>query len=219
MKKNQKGYGIVELLLVIVLVGIFAFAGWYILDSNKTADTSLSSAEAVSSSTAKNSKALASAKDSTADWITYSSQDGQYMVKYPKSWATATHPELCTSGLLLLGANSKSVGSCGSENFGQISIWSLAVSGQVSQGLNRSGYMGVTKKAVTVNGIAGSRESATASGQASQPGGLSDGTKVVDYIFTTNNRVYALTYVQNVSYPDALSDFDLMVTKTFQFHP
>jgi uncharacterized protein (UPF0333 family) len=52
MKKNQKGFGAVEFLLLLMLVVMVSFAGWYVWNSNKKADTSLTSADKSSNTTA-----------------------------------------------------------------------------------------------------------------------------------------------------------------------
>src|SRR5438876_1797095 len=118
--KSQKGFTALEGLLILAIVGILGFTGWYVWNAhNKTSDT-LTNADSANSSVAKYSKKTT--KDPTADWVAYSNKDGVFSLKYPKTWATASNPSLCSKGILLLGADSKSVGACGSENFGQISI-------------------------------------------------------------------------------------------------
>jgi type II secretory pathway pseudopilin PulG len=44
MKKNQKGFSHVEILLLVVIVGIIGFVGWYVLRSVNQADKNLNSA-------------------------------------------------------------------------------------------------------------------------------------------------------------------------------
>jgi hypothetical protein len=33
MKNNQKGFGLVETLLILVIIGLVGFVGWYVWDS------------------------------------------------------------------------------------------------------------------------------------------------------------------------------------------
>ncbi len=75
-----------------------------------------------------------------------------------------------------------------------------------------------SKSNVLVYGANGHRAEGLAKNQASidGPGGYPDGTKVVIYSFFTKGRTYTLQYVQKAGYPDVLTDFDLMVTKTFK---
>jgi hypothetical protein len=72
-----------------------------------------------------------------------------------------------------------------------------------------------------VSNVVGTRTSGTAQNQANilEVGALPDGTNVVDYVFYTNNKTYAISYEQHPSYPNVLSDFELLVTNTFKFAP
>ncbi|MBX4190735.1 hypothetical protein KW794_01470 [Candidatus Saccharibacteria bacterium] len=214
--KSQKGFSAIEGLLILVIVGLLGFVGWFVYNSNTKTNQSLSNAEKTSASNKLPSKPSTSKAGETDGWKSFSTTAGQFSLKYPATWATAT--EGCSDGLILLGADSKSLGKCASESFGQMSVWSLKVDGQSSQGMDKGGYKDVAKQDVTVAGVSGVRESGVASGQEG-PGSLTDGTKVIQYIFTINGRVYVASYVQDPSMPDVLSDFDLMITKTLQFHP
>ena len=40
MKNNQKGFGTVELIIVLVVVGLLGFAGWYVWQKNNKSDDS-----------------------------------------------------------------------------------------------------------------------------------------------------------------------------------
>lgn len=219
--KTQKGFTIIEGLLILVILGILGFTGWYVYNAhNKTTDT-LTNADSANSSVAKYSKKSSTqAKDPTADWISYSSKEGIYSLKYPKTWVTATHPELCSPGILLLGADSKSVGICGSESFGQISVVSVGGDSQKDNALG-AGYKGIVTATVTVDGVKGQKQTGTALGGSGDPGSLAVGTKIIKYVFYTNGRTYSATYLSadlsGKAYTDASSDFDLMVTKTLKF--
>jgi type II secretory pathway pseudopilin PulG len=223
--KNSKGFTIIEGLLIMVILGILGGTGWYVWSShNKTTDT-LNNADSANSSVADYSKSKSNSKsttDPTTGWTAYSNKDGDYSLKYPKTWITASHPELCNPELLLLGADSKSVGVCASEGFGLITVASEKGDTSSANDLTKS-CSDVTKEKVTAGGIEGTRQSVTVS--ANQQGtqancaslGYDDGTKLVLYVFYTGGRTYTARYAQTPSYPDVLSDFDLMVTKTLKF--
>lgn len=220
MKKSQKGFSAVETVLVIVVVGIIGFVGWFVWQSrNNTVKTLKDTSQGQSAAVKTTKKATPAAKDPTADWVAYSSTAGKYSLKHPKNWVEASHLDQCNDGLFLVGGNASSVGVCGSESFGQMNVDSQM--GDISAGLNLAsdGYVSVTKTSTTAAGVSGTKYSGTASGQQSgdAPGGFADGTKVVRYIFVTNDRTYSATYAQQSGYPDVLSDFDLMVTKTLKF--
>ncbi len=226
--ENNKGFALVEGILIFLILAILCGTGWYVWNARSKTNDSLASA--ATSSVAIYSKPKPKpVTDPTADWVTYSSKEGQYSLKYPKSWITAGNPEQCTPGILLLGADSKSVGSCGSGYFGQISI--VSVQGDslkdselkaATSGSGNLGYKDIMSSTVDIDNAKGEKQTATASGEDTQgPTGLPKDTRVTKYIIYANSRTYLATYVsgdyQGKAYSDALSDFELMVTKTFKF--
>ncbi len=218
MKKNQ-GFGLIEGLLILLIIGILAGVGWFVWQSKKNTDKNLNSAAQTEIKAGSSKKATATVeKDPTADWVAYSNKEGSFSLKHPKTWVKASNPELCNPGLLLIGADENSVGKCATESFGQMSVSSAEGNYTAEQAL-ASGYTDVTQETVTVEGVSGTKYSGSASGQmlGEGPGGLADGTKVTKYVFYTNSRTYTATYIKASSYPDALSDFNLMVTKTLKF--
>lgn len=67
MKNNQKGFSTVELVLVLIIVGLVGFIGWYVWDTKKDTDNESSTTQ-TSTSTASNgnlSKTYTDAKDGT----------------------------------------------------------------------------------------------------------------------------------------------------------
>ncbi len=220
---NQKGFSPVQILLIVVVVSLIGGTGWYVWQStNKTNDTLETTSKALGEAqkAEKKTEAAKPAADPIADWVEYKNTKGVFTLKHPKTWAPASRPELCSDGLALFGANAASVGTCASENGGQINVSSQEGTHDDEFALNPNQYSGITSTILAVDGIQGSRSEGTAKDQMSGegPGGLPDGTKVVQYIFVANNnRTYLARYVKASSYPDALADFDTMVTKTLKF--
>lgn len=60
MKKNQKGFGAIEGLLILVIVGLIGFVGWYVFHAKTDTDKSLSSAAASSAATSSTKQTTAS---------------------------------------------------------------------------------------------------------------------------------------------------------------
>ncbi|HCM51715.1 TPA: hypothetical protein DIS56_01095 [Candidatus Saccharibacteria bacterium] len=220
MRVTKKGFISLEVLLILFIAVLLAGTGWYVLKAKDKASSTYSDADAANSSQLKYGKkeVVKEQKDPTADWVAYSSTEGKYSLKYPKTWAAATNPESCSPGILLLGGNAGSVGKCATESFGQISVVSTDGDSVNDQKLS-TGYKDVTSENVTVNNVAGTKMSGTASGQSGDEisAGMPDGTKVVKYIFYTNGKTYTANYIQMSTYPDVLSDFNLLVTKTLKF--
>jgi type II secretory pathway pseudopilin PulG len=218
MKKLQYGFTAVEGLLILVIVGIMAGAGWYVWQSNQNANQSLDNANSSNSYIFKAKNKTATQSEATANWKAYSSKEGQFSLKYPPSWAAATKPELCTAGMLLLGANASSVGVCGSGNVGQIQI--VSVEGiPALMGKPSVDYSNVNASDYTLSGVKGTKTTYTINKGPEDLAGHPIGTKVIQYNFTTNGRSYTAVYFGQPNYPDVSKDFELMVTKTLQFKP
>lgn len=223
MKKNEAGFSVIEAILILIIAALLGGVGWYTYQARNSANKGQQDSSSEQSAGEKKSNKSDTSKliaDPTEKWIAYSSTKGQYNFKYPSTWVIASNLDLCNEGLVLLGANANSVGKCATESFGQVGVSSNEGDTRADYEL-ANGYINIVKQAVTVNNVVGSRQSGAASGQQGGEGigGLADGTKVVKYIFFTNGRTYTATYIQNATYPDALSDFDLLVTKTLKFTP
>jgi hypothetical protein len=223
MKKLEGGFSVVEGLLIFIIVGIIGGTGWYVMQANKKTNDTLNNAGlgTASKSTKKTNPPSAPQADTTANWIAYSSKTGNFSLKYPSAWATATDPGSCggsaATGIFLLGGNSASVGKCGSDDSGQITVtWR---NDRNSCGDLDAGTWTMNSKETTLaSGVKGTKITATAKDQGSELGTVPVGTKTVQYCFIANGKMYIADYTQLATYPNVLSDFDLMVTKTLQFH-
>ncbi len=84
MKKNQRGFGVVEGLLILVIVGLIGFVGWYVWHSKNNASSTYNSAANAGSNTKPNSGTKSIAADPYAGWQSYS--DSHVSFKYPSGW-------------------------------------------------------------------------------------------------------------------------------------
>lgn len=216
---NQKGFGVVRIISVVAIVGLIITAGWLVYDRQKSPKSSNTPA-ATSTTSQTTAAAKPPAKVDIAEWTAYSSKEGKFSLKYPANWATASNPENCSPSLLLLGADSKSVGKCASESVGQMGVASVDGDQKALYQLTDDGYTGIKTETVTVSGVKGIKQ--TAIFKNSGIGDLPDGTKVTFYLFYTQNHTYWARYVSGNSagsYPDVLDDFNTMVTTTLKFQP
>jgi hypothetical protein len=220
MKRNQNGFSAVEGLLIFVIVVIIGGTGWYVMSANNKTNDTLNNAGLGTAAKATKKKTTttssATQADTTANWTAYSNKDGQFSLKYPVAWATATNPQLCAGGIFMLGGDSKSVGKCGSDDTGQITM-TWRQDRTVCGDLDSDSWTTNSKEAVTVAGVKGTKIVAVAKAQDQLLGSVPEGTKTVQYCFIANNMTYIADYTQLSSYPNVLSDFDLMVTKTLKF--
>jgi type II secretory pathway pseudopilin PulG len=95
-KLDEKGFSLVELLLILILISIIGFTGYYVWNSKSKSDETLNKASAANS--AQNTTS------SKADWLTFSDKDSgnssyagaasggdsvPISFKYPSDWKTA----------------------------------------------------------------------------------------------------------------------------------
>jgi len=215
MYKNQNGFSAIEGLLILVIVGIIGFTGWFVWQSNNKVSDNLKG----NSSTADFAKTKKSPVDPTANWTSYSSPVGNFTVQYPKTWVTATNPELCTNteltGMFLLGADSSSVGKCATDGGGQMAI-TWRTDRTFCGDMEGDAWQQNSKQDVTVGGVKATKIEATA--KEVQGIGEPEGTKIAQYCAVANGSTYIAVYTQRSSYPNALDDFNTMVTKTLKFN-
>jgi hypothetical protein len=226
MKINkQHGFTVVEGLLILVIVGIIGGTGWCVMSANnKTNDTLNNSGLGTAVKATKKKQttpAPVAQADPTAGWTAYSSKTGKYSLKYPSTWVRPANQQNCANdddSFLMIGPTAQSVGNCGSDNTGEMYVSSSSGDQRASNELSKTTFPDLATQSVTVNGIQGERLSGTSNGSGQGIGfGTEDkGAKVIMYIFYTNGRTYTAAYYQN-KYPDVLSDFDLMITKTLKF--
>lgn len=222
LKQNERGFGAIELILVLVIVIAISGVGLYVF---KAKNNITSTYKSVANTSTTNKPKIAKAPDPTTNWTSYSSKLGNFSLRYPSSWVQPTHKELCTAGLfdrsLYLGPDAQSVLSCGSEFFGQISFSSVDGDKRTDYDLGTD-YTNNTKKAVTLNGVAGQRISGTAIAKsADNVFAPLEGTIEVYYVFYTNGITYSATYTQapagHSPSTNVLNDFDLIMSSTFKF--
>jgi hypothetical protein len=85
MKKNQKGFGAIEGLLILVITIIIGFAGWYVWHTKNNTNSTYSS----TANTTKSSSGTKSiAPNPYTGWKTYSSPlNSGLSFKYPADWS------------------------------------------------------------------------------------------------------------------------------------
>lgn len=217
MNKNQKGFSVVEVLVMVIIVVLISAVGWLVYDRQSSkADPAVTPTS--TSSTQQNTAVEEQPKkvDETADWVKYSNKSGAFSVNYPKNWVIAKDTPTCTgAGLsITLMGTKDSVGDDCYGDQGQISLGSD--SNAIGHSLpSESGLNNYKKESVTVAGVKGYKVSGTFKGTDTY---IEQGAKMVSYSFITNDRTYFFQYRQNAKSPDLLSDFNTMVTQTFSFN-
>lgn len=224
MKVNKKGFSVVEILMVIVIIGLIGAVIWLVFNRQKTSTTDSNETGNTQQVTANetNESQEESEPNPTEGWQTFKDSNGNFSFKYPSNWVFASNPETCSEGLLLFGVKmsggQSSAGRCASDGaraFGQMSVSLLADRADLSLcGLSTS-WNTDSKESVKVAGVSAVKTTGTYIDNDEDQGGNAKGDKTVQYCFVANNQQYIIRYTKMADYPDALDDFNLMVTKTF----
>jgi type II secretory pathway pseudopilin PulG len=77
MKKNQKGFSLVEVLLVLIFITLIGFIGWYVMDRNKTTNKANNNVTSAVKPAPDNSK-----------YKTFSHKELSFTFQLPKDWTT-----------------------------------------------------------------------------------------------------------------------------------
>lgn len=230
MKKlNSQGFGAVEMLLVVIIVGLIGGVGYFVYNSqkaiNKSLDKANSSLDQASKKKKEADKPKTESEDETEDWTPYSSEKGKFSLRYPNSWVQPEHKDMCNTDLfdraLYIAPDKDSVLRCASEYFGQVSISSVEGDKQSNYDLGTD-YKDVVTKDITINGVKGKRISGTAKPKIGDDAFAPlEGTTEIHYVFFTNGITYGARYTQapigHSPSTDVQKEFDLIITKTLKF--
>lgn len=82
---NEKGFSAVEGLLILVIVAVVGFVGWYVNNTNKKTNSTYNA-------TTQSSQSTPTMASPIAGRLTYKAADGTFSVKYPKELLTKDCP-------------------------------------------------------------------------------------------------------------------------------
>ncbi|MGZ6004910.1 MAG: hypothetical protein ACXWLH_02050 [Candidatus Saccharimonadales bacterium] len=213
LKKNQSGFGALEVLLIIVIIAVIAGLGWFVINSRNKTNTSYENAannntvtkpDINKSKTTTNTTTTSKTTSTNSGCKTYTSADRSFSFICPKSWVTASNPELCSENIALIAPTKATVGTCGSENFGEVAILSTSESCE----LLGSNFSNKTESTVTVSNISGKKYYGI---------DKTNDLAITRYCFKTSKLTYQATYYKTSTEPDVLSDFNSLV-KTLKFN-
>jgi hypothetical protein len=212
--KNQKGFSLVEALLLIITLTLIGFAGWYVWNTNHEDKKKDIKTTGTSDETQAKVKT-----DPTSSWTAYTDQTGTFSLKYPSNWVKATNPDMCTEGIFLAGPTVATAGKCGSDALSEVIVLSAQDDVRSTYHLNAANMSGakLLTTDVTANGVKGIKQTYTVT---KEPEGIGPeiGTTEVRYVFYAKGYTYVAIYSQRPNDPDVLRDFDLLVTKTLKFN-
>lgn len=109
MKTNQKGFSVVEILIVIVVVGLIGTVGWFVYGSQKNRTSNVSTNTQTNQEPSNQENVL-------SEFIEYENEEFGFEFSYPKSWGedVAIEPSYIKSKSgkaysIVIGSNDKLV--------------------------------------------------------------------------------------------------------------
>lgn len=252
IKQQQHGFGLVQIILLIVIAGIVVGTGYYVWQ-NRNIDTALNTVDTKAQITnfdecvaagnpvmesypeqcAANGQTFVNDKNNssggnktsevdTTDWKLYTNKTGGFSFNHPTTWNFASNPDSCSEGLVLFGVktsdNQSTAGKCaagGARAFGQMSIsWKSDKVDLSACGLGSSWKTDSTEE-LKIAGVPGIKTSGTyIANDEDLLGREAEGNTTTQYCFVAEGKLYIANYTKWPDYPDALQDFNAMVTQT-----
>jgi hypothetical protein len=87
LQDNQKGFSAIEFVLIVIIITIVAFVGWFVWHSKQTADKNLTITNSATPIIKKQTKAT----NLYAGWKSYCDTIHYYCFKYPSNWQLTTN--------------------------------------------------------------------------------------------------------------------------------
>lgn len=205
--KNQKGFTVIEGLLVVIAITLISGVGYYVYNSNQTKQTSNTDAQ---EATNNNQSSQDSKNEIPDNWKSYESS--AYSLKHPSDWIDMQNQENCPD-IFGRGTVPGSEGICQSDSGPQISI-TTTTEPPVTFKPTEEYSSDIVTSTAEIDGVSATRYSSISKGTAFED----EGTKNIIYIFSNGKTTYVATYNDgNKKYKNVENEFDLMMTKSFKF--
>lgn len=221
LKGNRHGFAVVETLLIIVIVALIGFVGWYVYRAMKNTNNAYNTATNTSNSTApkfgtrkKTSKVVTpQAADATAGWTTVKSPDASFSFKTPPSWVSlACDKSGGSASTVYLASSQARLAACQSDNTGEASLAvttdKSAAAAPKKQGTDQS----FSYVSFTANGVKGYKATEVTSADDA----ILPNTKIITYSFYSKNKSYFASYRQPKGAADDSATFEQIV-QSWQF--
>ncbi|MDB5182626.1 MAG: hypothetical protein JWO47_410 [Candidatus Saccharibacteria bacterium] len=198
MKKNEKGFSIVEVIMALVIIGLVVFIGLYVWHkkASKTTTTPLPSAQ--TTKTPPTSSVTPKAVDPYEGWQTVTNPDRAWTsIKVPASWQS----KVCDGGAYIgLGSEKNKTGICSSDAVAQLGI-SYTNETTTKPVTKTDDLATFTDESVTVNGVSGHKYTMV---EKSQPDAVmyADFT-FIKYVFSTKNKTFTASYARSPEETDS----------------
>lgn len=107
LQDKEAGFSLIEILLIVIIIALIVFLGWFVYHSKQTADKTLTSATAATSAIKNGPKTspTTSAVNPYAGWKTYTLPVEKLSLQYPSDWTVANTAPTATQDDTILTAS------------------------------------------------------------------------------------------------------------------
>ncbi len=210
MKTNQKGFTAIEIVLILVIVGVLSFAGWYVYNSQKkTNDTLNKTAQGQGEAQKATTKAtLTQPKDETANWLLFTSKQKTYSFKVPDGWKLThqTDSDLAYATGQDLAYKAGTKATVVETSGGRDGIYGFSISFDDNEVTSTRKFTDFKNEGtfVTNTGLSGTKYSITFTDE-SQGIGPPKGSVEYAYYFVKDGKAMYVDYIQVPGAPDSLA--------------
>jgi hypothetical protein len=217
LKDNQKGFGGVETLLIVVIIGLIGFVGWYVYRALNNTNNAYNAATTTSNNISPKFSSK-KAKKTTTSTITapataVKSPDGSFSFKIPTSWVSLTCEKSGGSASTVYIASSKStLAACQSDNTGEADLTMTADNSAAAAPQKQGTDQSFSSESFTLNGTKGYKATeVTGANDALLPN-----TKIITYSFFSKGKSFFAIYRQAKNAANDTATFDQIV-QTWKF--
>ena len=221
MKRDQSGFGAVEGLLMVIIVGLLGFMGWYVYHAMQNTNNTYKAVTATNMSTgpkfgtkaSKHATTTTKPADPTAGWTIVKSPDGSFSFKAPPSWVSLTCEKSGGSAsTVYLAASQNLLAVCQSDNTGEADLGMRADTSATSPPQKQSTDQSLSSVSFTVNGVKGYK---TTEMTNADDVFLPNAT-IITYSFYSGGKSFYASYRQQSNGKDDSATFEQIV-QTWKF--
>lgn len=219
LKDNRQGFALVESLLIVVIIALISFVGWYVYHAMKNTNNTYNSATKTSNSnspkfgTKKSTASSTKTSNATSSWTAVKSPDGSFTFKIPPSWVSLTCQNSGGSASAVYIASSQGrLASCQSDNVDEASLTKTADNSAAAAPQRQGTDQSFSSERFTANGVRGYRATEVTSADDA----ILPNTKIITYSFYTSGKSFYASYRQPQGAANDAVTFEQIV-QTWQF--
>jgi hypothetical protein len=189
-KLNQKGFGAVEVLLLVVVIGLIAGAGYYVWNAKKNTESTLNNTANSQGEPSKSTSKVTSTKVAAEEdsWLLYTAPSKKYSIRIPDGWSAGSIGDNLHSNSIDYKKGTQGKVGVITHSVDGYSLFSLNVpaSASTKQGTEQGSFS-------TASGLKVHKYYKVAT--ESDGPGINAGDKIYTYYFDQDGKNIEITYV------------------------